>query len=66
VLWGKPAQAQKKHIHLGDHLILESAHPSPLSAARGFLGSKPFGRVNAWLTAQGEAPIDWSAAADRG
>lgn len=63
VLWGKPAQAQKKHIRPGDHLIHESAHPSPLSASRGFFGSRPFGKVNDWLTARGQAPIDWGAAA---
>lgn len=63
VLWGRPAQAQKKHIQEGGHLILESAHPSPLSASRGFFGSRPFGRVNAWLAARGELPVDWSAAA---
>ena len=63
VLWGKPAQAQAKHIRPGDHLLLESAHPSPLSASRGFFGSRPFGKVNAWLTAYGTAPIDWSAPA---
>jgi uracil-DNA glycosylase len=63
VLWGRPAQAQARHIRPGDHLIHESAHPSPLSAARGFFGSRPFGRVNAWLAARGEPPIDWSAPA---
>ncbi len=63
VLWGKPAQAQGKHIRPGGHLVLESAHPSPLSASRGFFGSRPFGKVNAWLQEQGAAPVDWSAAA---
>jgi uracil-DNA glycosylase len=61
ILWGRPAQKQGAHIRPGDHLILESAHPSPLSAARGFFGSRPFSRVNAWLAGRGEAPIDWSA-----
>lgn len=61
LLWGRPAQAQRKHIQPGDHLILESVHPSPLSASRGFFGTKPFSRVNEWLQARGEAPIDWSA-----
>lgn len=59
VLWGRPAQAQARHIRPGDHLIHESAHPSPLSASRGFFGSRPFSRVNGWLAARGEAPIDW-------
>jgi uracil-DNA glycosylase len=63
VLWGKPAQAQRRHIRPGDHLILESVHPSPLSASRGFFGTKPFSRVNDWLRARGEAPIDWGAPA---
>lgn len=63
LLWGRPAQAQKRHIRPGGHLILESAHPSPLSAGRGFLGSRPFGRVNRWLAERGEPPIDWGAAA---
>lgn len=61
VLWGRPAQAQKRHIRDGDHLILESAHPSPLSAQRGFFGSRPFSRVNHWLESRGERPVDWSA-----
>ena len=42
-------------------LVLESAHPSPLSAYRGFFGSAPFGRINAFLQAHGEAGIDWLA-----
>ena len=60
VLWGRPAQAQKRHLQDGAHLIHESAHPSPLAAARGFFGSRPFSRVNAWLAERGETPIDWS------
>jgi uracil-DNA glycosylase len=48
---------------LGDpgHLVIASAHPSPLSARRGFFGSRPFSRTNAWLVARGEPPIDWAA-----
>ncbi|MBP1805574.1 uracil-DNA glycosylase [Rubellimicrobium aerolatum] len=61
VLWGRPAQAQARHIRPGDHLIHESAHPSPLSASRGFFGSRPFSKVNGWLAARGEAGIDWGA-----
>lgn len=64
VLWGKPAQAQEKHIRPGDHLIHESVHPSPLSASRGFFGSRPFSKVNGWLRARGQAAIDWSAPGD--
>ncbi len=61
ILWGKHAQGLAKHVRPGGHLIVESAHPSPLSARRGFFGSKPFSRVNDWLTAQGRPPIDWCA-----
>lgn len=59
LLWGRPAQAQARHIRPGEHLIHESVHPSPLSASKGFFGSRPFSRVNAWLVAQGGTPIDW-------
>jgi uracil-DNA glycosylase len=48
------------HIRAGGHLLIETAHPSPLSAHRGFFGSRPFSRVNAWLADRGEAPIDWT------
>ncbi len=60
LLWGKPAQSQRKNITGDHHLFVESPHPSPLSAYRGFFGSRPFSKVNAWLTARGETPIDWS------
>ncbi len=61
LLWGRPAQAlAARHLTRADHLRIETAHPSPLSAARGFLGSRPFSRVNAWLAARGEPPVDWS------
>ncbi len=59
LLWGAHAQSLKPHIRPGDHLVIESAHPSPLSARRGFFGSRPFSRVNRWLTDRGEAPIRW-------
>lgn len=62
LLWGAHAQGLKPFIRPGAHLILESAHPSPLSARRGFFGSRPFSRVNDWLRAQGAAPIDWTLA----
>jgi uracil-DNA glycosylase len=62
LLWGAHAQALAPHIQPnGDHLILRSAHPSPLSARRGFFGSRPFSRINAWLNDRGEKPIDWQA-----
>lgn len=60
VLWGGHAQGFDKFISGDAHLILKSAHPSPLSARRGFFGSRPFSRVNDWLTAQGQTPINWT------
>ena len=59
VLWGNHAQAMARHISPGGHLILTSAHPSPLSARRGFFGSKPFSRINDWLLARNDIPIRW-------
>ena len=60
VLWGAHAQALAQHIRPDpQHLILTSAHPSPLSARRGFFGSRPFSRINGWLSARGMAEIDW-------
>ncbi|WP_449256061.1 uracil-DNA glycosylase [Bosea sp. (in: a-proteobacteria)] len=59
LLWGGPAQAKRPLIDESRHLVIASAHPSPLSAQRGFFGSKPFSRANAWLLAQGEKPVDW-------
>jgi len=58
VLWGK--QAQTLAPLLGAGVTVVSAHPSPLSARRGFFGSRPFSRVNALLAAQGAAPVDWT------
>ncbi len=58
VLWGRDAQALQPS--LGDVPVVASAHPSPLSASRGFFGSRPFSRVNALLEAQGADPVDWS------
>lgn len=63
ILWGKPAQKYAPIFRAADSrrpvLIVESAHPSPLSAYRGFFGSAPFGKVNAFLQEHGEAPIIW-------
>jgi len=59
LLWGAPAQAKRGLIDESRHLVIASAHPSPLSARRGFFGSKPFSRANAWLEGQGEKAIDW-------
>jgi uracil-DNA glycosylase len=58
VLWGRDAQSLKPM--LGDTPTIESAHPSPLSASRGFFGSRPFSRVNTLLEQQGAAPVDWA------
>lgn len=60
VLWGAAARRKKALLDLSRHVVIESAHPSPLSAHNGFFGSKPFSRTNAALTAAGLAPIDWS------
>lgn len=59
ILWGKPAQDKEKLITNPNHVILKSPHPSPLSAYRGFFGSKPFSRVNDILMQQGQTPICW-------
>ncbi|MBF4613567.1 uracil-DNA glycosylase [Curtobacterium sp. VKM Ac-1376] len=58
VLWG--AQAGSVRPLLGDTPVVASAHPSPLSASRGFFGSRPFSQVNALLEAQGAPPVDWT------
>ena len=57
ILWGKPAQDKEKLITNPSHVILKSPHPSPLSAYRGFFGSKPFSRINDILIQQGQIPI---------
>lgn len=59
ILWGKPAQDKEKLIINSNHVILKAPHPSPLSAYRGFFGSKPFSRVNDILIQQGQSPIRW-------
>jgi uracil-DNA glycosylase len=59
VLWGSFAQKKGQIIDRKKHLVLESPHPSPLSAYRGFFGSKPFSKVNEDLVARGLKPIDW-------
>ncbi|GAA1841262.1 uracil-DNA glycosylase [Agromyces salentinus] len=58
ILWGRDAQ-QLRPL-LGETAVIESAHPSPLSARRGFFGSRPFSRANALLVAQGGEAVDWS------
>ena len=60
LLWGKFAQEKRALINLKKHLILTSAHPSPLSAKNGFFGNQHFSKANAYLMKQGMDPIDWS------
>lgn len=60
ILWGKAAQSKIPLIDQNKHFIIQSAHPSPLSAHRGFFGSRPFSRTNDWLVKHGIEPIDWT------
>lgn len=60
ILWGAHARSKKKFIKNKNHLIIEGPHPSPLSAYRGFFGSKPFSKTNKYLEEKGQAPIDWA------
>ena len=59
ILWGNNARSKKQYIDTSRHLVLESAHPSPLSAHRGFFGSKPFSKANDFLIKNNMTPIDW-------
>lgn len=59
LLWGRPAQMKRYMLNNPKHLILEAPHPSPLSAYRGFFGSRPFSRTNKYLQQNGLTPIDW-------
>ena len=59
ILWGAPAQRKKRMLNNSKHLILEAPHPSPLSAYRGFFGSRPFSQTNHFLEEHGVTPIDW-------
>ena len=59
ILWGGNARSKKKYINTNRHHIIESVHPSPLSAYNGFFGSKPFSRANVLLEQMGKTPIDW-------
>ena len=59
ILWGRPARMKKAMLNNPAHLILEAAHPSPLSAYNGFFGSRPFSQTNAFLESHGAEPIDW-------
>ncbi|GMU00626.1 uracil-DNA glycosylase [Corallococcus caeni] len=60
LLWGKPAQKKKALIDGDRHVILEGVHPSPLSASKGFFGSKPYSTTNAALQKHGQPTIDWA------
>jgi uracil-DNA glycosylase len=59
-LWGAYAQKKGEAIDRSRHLVLESVHPSPLSASRGFFGNRHFSRCNEYLKAKGVEPVDWS------
>jgi uracil-DNA glycosylase len=60
ILWGKPAQSKLSIIDTNKHSVIKSPHPSPLSASRGFFGSRPFSKTNDCLQQLGQEPIDWS------
>lgn len=60
VLWGAAARKKKVMINTDRHTVIESAHPSPLSARNGFFGSRPFSRTNNALVLSGQPPVDWS------
>lgn len=59
VLWGSYAQKKAQFIDRSKHFVIECVHPSPLSAHRGFMGSKPFSKINTYLAETGQQPIDW-------
>ncbi len=59
LLWGRPAQSKHSMLDNPNHLVLEAAHPSPLSARRGFFGCRHFSRTNEFLAEHGVPPIDW-------
>ena len=59
ILWGSFARSKKIFITNKKHLILESSHPSPFSAASGFFGSRPFSKTNNYLTKTNQEPINW-------
>ena len=59
ILWGSYAQKKGASIDRNKHLVLSAPHPSPLSASRGFFGSRPFSQVNAWLENRGQTPVNW-------
>ena len=60
ILWGAYAQRKGEFIDRSRHCVISSPHPSPLSASRGFFGSRPFSRANAYLAEHGIEPVRWS------
>lgn len=60
MLWGTDAQKRRPLLDEARHLVIAAAHPSPLSARRGFFGSRPFSRADAWLAARGRKAVDWT------
>ena len=64
ILWGGNARAKRRYLQNPRHLILESAHPSPLSAYNGFFGSRPFSKANEFLAKNGIEPIHWASVLD--
>jgi len=66
VLWGSYAQKKGAKVDTNRHLVINSPHPSPLSAHRGFFGSRPFSQANSWLEAQGRGTIDWQLPPEKG
>ncbi len=60
ILWGGSARRKRTLVDTGRHTVIESAHPSPLSASGGFFGSRPFSRANEALAAAGREPVDWA------
>ncbi len=59
ILWGRPAQQKEKLIDTSKHFVIKSPHPSPLSAYRGFFGSRPFSKTNTYLSQTNQEPIRW-------
>jgi uracil-DNA glycosylase len=66
ILWGNYAQKKAAFVDRNRHLVLTSAHPSPLSAHNGFFGSRPFSKANAFLQVNAQTEIDWTAISDSG
>ncbi|MCP3025918.1 uracil-DNA glycosylase [Halobacillus sp. A5] len=61
ILWGRPAQKKAEAVNRDRHCVIQSPHPSPLSAYRGFFGSRPFSRANQFLESVNQKPVDWQS-----